>query len=145
MFHLTYTVMHGSTKLKLNSNSSDTSKGNHHPQRFGTACTLSKFLCCSVRLFVLCRSVYCLFCVVLCIVCFVSLWVLFLLCCSVYCLFCVVLFTVCFVSFCVLFVLCCSVYCLFCVVLCTVCFVLFCVLCVNVYCTAPTGCQPNFS
>ena len=79
-------------------------------------------------LFVLCRSVHCSFCVVLCIVCFVLFCVLFVLCCSVHCLFCVVLCIVCFVLFCALFVLCCSVCCLFCVVLCVVCFVLFCVL-----------------
>jgi len=88
-------------------------------QRRGTARTLPRFLC---------RSVYCLFCVVPCTVCFVSFRVLSVLCRSVYCLFCVVLCTVCFVSFCVLFVLCRSVYCLFCVVLCIVCFVSFCVL-----------------
>jgi hypothetical protein len=72
---------------------------------------------------------YCLFCVVLCTVCFVLFCVLFVLCRPVYCLFCVVLCTLCFVSFYVLFV---------CVVLCTVCFVLFYVLfvclCVLYYC-----------
>jgi len=36
-----------------------------------------------------------LFCVVLCIVCFVSFYVLFVLCRSMYCLFCVVLRILC--------------------------------------------------
>ena len=62
----------------------------------------SKFLFCSM---------YCLFCVVLCIVYFVSFCVLFVLCRSVYCLFCVVLCIVCFVSFCVLSVCKCVLYC----------------------------------
>ena len=51
-----------------------------------------------------------MFCVVLCIVCFVSFCVLFVLCRSVYCLFCVVLCIVCFVSFCVLYVCKCVLY-----------------------------------
>jgi len=114
----------------------------------------SKTLCCSIYclfcvvpyivcfvlfcvLFVLCCSIYSLFCVVLCIACFVLFCVLFVLCCSIYCLFCVVLYIVCFVLFYILFVLCCSIYCLFCVVLYIVCFVLFCVLfvlCRSFYC-----------
>jgi hypothetical protein len=53
---------------------------------------------------------YCLFCVVLSIVCFVLFYVLFVLCCSMYCLFCVVLCIVCFVLFYVLFVCICVLY-----------------------------------
>jgi hypothetical protein len=98
---------------------------------------------------ILCRSVRCLFCAVLCIVCFVLFCVLLVLCCSIYCLFCVV--PCIFVSFCILFILSCS---------CIVCFVLFCVLfvlccyvyflcrsfyclCVNVYCTTATRWLPS--
>jgi hypothetical protein len=64
---------------------------------------------------------YCLFCVVIFIVCFVLFYILFILCCSMYCLFYDVLCIVCFVLFYVLFVLCCSMYCLFCNVPCIVC------------------------
>ena len=46
-------------------------------------------------LFILYRSMYCLFFIVLCIVCFVSFYVLFLLYRSMYCLFCIVLCIVC--------------------------------------------------
>jgi hypothetical protein len=54
--------------------------GYNSPSR-GTACTLSKFLCCSKFLFC---SIYCLFCVVLCIVRFVSFCVLFACKCVLY-------------------------------------------------------------
>jgi len=63
-----------------------------------------------------------------CVIIFVLFYVLFVLCCSMYRLFCVVLCIVCSVLFYVLFVLCCSMYCLFSVVLCIVCSVLFYVL-----------------
>jgi hypothetical protein len=84
-------------------------------------------------LFVLYRSMYFLFCIVLCIVYFVSFYVLFVL----YRLFCIVLCIFCFVSFYVLFILYRSMYYLYCIVLCIVCFVLFYVLfvlCRSIYC-----------
>jgi hypothetical protein len=65
------------------------------PAKFGHGLHSYKMFVLFCVLFVLCRSVYCLFCVVLCIVRFVSFCVLFVLCRSVYCLFCVVLCIVC--------------------------------------------------
>jgi hypothetical protein len=58
----------------------------YNSQSRGTARTLLKLSLLFYVLFVVCHSVYCLFCAILCIVCFVPFCVLFVLCHSVYCL-----------------------------------------------------------